>query len=95
MSADAVKTDIHLPFSETNIILRYGIAFIAALFLQTVHTGAYNQFWGAAGAKRDGLKDGAYYTPVARLQIANRWARDAANAKRLWDWTEKELAVAG
>lgn len=90
-----IKTDLYLPNRESSAITRYGMALIGPLIFQDVPKGAYNQLWAAAGVKRDQLKNGAYYTPVGKLRSGNKFTKDVAGAKRLWEWTEGELAKLG
>ena len=56
--------------------------------------GAMNQTW-AALVPKDRLTNGAYYHPVGRVKAGSKWARDEGLQKRLWEWTEAELASHG
>jgi NAD(P)-dependent dehydrogenase (short-subunit alcohol dehydrogenase family) len=89
-----IKTDLYLPNQDINIIFKYGFALLGPLILRDVPEGAHNQLWAAAGAKREELVDGAYYTPVRRSHADNKFAKDKAGGKKLWDWTEAELKKA-
>jgi NAD(P)-dependent dehydrogenase (short-subunit alcohol dehydrogenase family) len=90
-----IKTQLYEPSGSTsNFIVRNAINWIGPLMFVDVPRGAQNQLWAAAGSKRGDLKDGAYYTPVGKLQ-SNKWAGDAAGGKTFWEWTEGELAKAG
>ncbi|KAL5612147.1 hypothetical protein BROUX41_000309 [Berkeleyomyces rouxiae] len=53
-----------------------------------VEQGVLNQLW-AATAKD--VINGEYYTPVGVLGGGSASANDIELAKKLWDWTEKEL----
>jgi hypothetical protein len=64
------------------------------IIMQDVAEGALTQLWCAAGAEREELKNGAYYT-VEQARDWNALANDEDVAKRLWEWTEQELARAG
>ena len=68
---------------------------LGPLILRGVPEGAHNQLWAAAGAKREELVDGAYYTPVGKSHAGNKFVKDKAGGKKLWDWTEAELKKAG
>jgi NAD(P)-dependent dehydrogenase (short-subunit alcohol dehydrogenase family) len=90
-----IKTDLYLPNQEVNPIFKYGMALFGPLVLRGVPEGAHNQLWAAAGAKREELVNGAYYTPVGKSHVENKFAQDEASGKRLWEWTEAELKKAG
>jgi NAD(P)-dependent dehydrogenase (short-subunit alcohol dehydrogenase family) len=90
-----IKTDLYLPNQEVNSLFKYALAIFGPFVLKGVPQGAHNQLWAAAGAQRDELIDGAYYTPVGRPHARNKFAEDRAGGKRLWDWTEAELKKAG
>lgn len=66
----------------------------ASFISQTVADGALTQLWAAAGARKEDLTSGGYYT-VETLRDWNGFANDEESAKLLWDWTEAELAKAG
>ncbi|OAP56779.1 hypothetical protein AYL99_08891 [Fonsecaea erecta] len=89
-----IKTDLYLPSSQTNSILKYGSMIFGPLMFSTVQAGAFNQLWAAAGAKKEELANGSYYTPVGKNR-PNKWSKDAEAGRKLWEWTEKELKVAG
>ena len=90
-----IKTDLYLPNQQANALLKYGMALFGPLVLRDVSEGAHNQLWAAAGARREELVDGAYYTPVGKPHAGNKFAKDEASGKRLWNWTEAELEKAG
>lgn len=90
-----IKTDLYLPNQEINSLFKYGLALFSPLVLRGVPEGAQNQLWAAAGAQREELIDGAYYTPVGKSHAGNKFANDQEGGKRLWDWTEAELKKAG
>jgi NAD(P)-dependent dehydrogenase (short-subunit alcohol dehydrogenase family) len=53
--------------------------------------GAWTQTW-AATVKKSEVKSGKYYEPVGVETVpTTRPGRDAELAKRLWEWTEREL----
>lgn len=88
-----IRTDLYAPKKKTDPVFRYGLALLGPFILQSVQSGALNQLWAVAGAKREDLKDGAYYTPVGRLGRGNsRWGEKLEECKQLWEWTEAELS---
>lgn len=89
-----IKTDLYIPNTQTNPIVRYGTMLFGPFLFQTVASGALNSLWASAGAKKDDLVNGAYYTPVGKLR-SNKWASDSEAGQKLWEWTEKELKQAG
>jgi NAD(P)-dependent dehydrogenase (short-subunit alcohol dehydrogenase family) len=90
-----IKTDLYLPNQEVNSLFKYGLALFGPLILRGVPEGAHNQLWAAAGAEREELVDGAYYTPVGNSHAGNKFAADQVSGKRLWEWTEAELKKVG
>jgi retinol dehydrogenase 12 len=60
----------------------------------TVENGAKNQLWGATAKKGVGkgeVKSGEYYTPIGVPGNGSWQSQDMDLARRLWEWTEKEL----
>jgi len=56
-----------------------------------VEQGPYNQLWAATCGKNE-LINGEYYEPIAQIgKRTTTAAEDGSLARRLWDWTEKEL----
>ncbi|KIW96742.1 uncharacterized protein Z519_02133 [Cladophialophora bantiana CBS 173.52] len=89
-----IKTDLYIPNTKTNPIMKYGAMIFGPLMFQTVEAGALNQLWAAAGAPKEELVNGGYYTPVGKHR-PNKWSKDADAGQKLWEWTEKELKTAG
>jgi NAD(P)-dependent dehydrogenase (short-subunit alcohol dehydrogenase family) len=54
--------------------------------------GAKNQLWCAFSPD---VENGRYYEPVGKAGKDGPLSRDEQMAKRLWEWTEKELAAGG
>lgn len=52
--------------------------------------GAKNQLWLSFSRE---VKNGAYYEPIGKLGKESSLSRDTTLAKKLWEWTEKELAA--
>jgi len=61
---------------------------IAPWFAQTPEKGARNQLWASVG---DGVKSGEYYEPIGVSGRTSALGKDEELAKRLWEWTEREL----
>lgn len=92
-----IKSDLWKSTNENNVLLRFGLMLVGPLIFQTIQTGAHNQLWAAAGARKDELQNGAYYTPVGKLEgrnSGNKHAKDQEAGKALWEWTEAEIAKA-
>ena len=64
------------------------------LIMGTIQEGAKNQIW-AATCKKEELKNGAYYKPIASFSKGSAKAQNPKLAESLWEWTEKELASKG
>jgi NAD(P)-dependent dehydrogenase (short-subunit alcohol dehydrogenase family) len=90
-----IATDLYASNKKTNPIVRYGTALLGPLFMHSVEKGAYNQLWATDGATKQELTNGAYYTPVGRLGRGNSHAKNKDDGKKLWEWTESELAKSG
>ncbi|KAI1626869.1 short-chain dehydrogenase/reductase [Exophiala viscosa] len=89
-----IKTDLYTPNLEVNPLVRYGSSLMGGLIFQTIEAGALNQLWLAAGARKEEIKNGQFYTPVGKVNN-NKWATNAKDGERLWEWTEQELKNAG
>ncbi|KAK3290839.1 uncharacterized protein B0H64DRAFT_451238 [Chaetomium fimeti] len=57
--------------------------------LTPVDRGVRNQLW--ASVATEGLVSGEYYQPVGVAGKASAHGKDEELARRLWEWTEKEL----
>lgn len=59
----------------------------------TPEQGTYNLLW-AVTAKKEMIKSGGFYMPVGKLSNdKTKASEDPELKKKLWDWTEKELAA--
>lgn len=57
-----------------------------------VEKGSWNQCWAAIVGKSE-LENGGYYAPIGKLTVPTTKAgNDAELSKKLWEWTQKELA---
>jgi NAD(P)-dependent dehydrogenase (short-subunit alcohol dehydrogenase family) len=93
-----IKSDLWKPTNENNALIRFGLLLVGPFLFQTVQTGAHNQLWAAAGAKKDELEIGGYYTPVGKLDRGNPGNKHAKNVeagRALWEWTEAEIEKGG
>ncbi len=89
-----IKTDLWNANDQNKSISGWFLSF-GKYVAKSIPQGALNQLWAAAGAKRSELTNGAFYFPVGKLQSGNKFAKDSASAKKLWEWTERELEKAG
>jgi NAD(P)-dependent dehydrogenase (short-subunit alcohol dehydrogenase family) len=87
-----IKTDLFEP--NLGPIMRFGVGLVGPLLYQNIPTGALNQLWAAAGAEKQTLVNGGYYTPIGQAK-KNKWSTDPAASKKFWEWTENELKAAG
>lgn len=85
-----IHTDLYVPSATSNFILKYGLPPVACLFFDDLRHGALNQIWCAAGASKNELVNGAYYTPVGNIR-PNAPTEDEAGGERLWNWTTKQV----
>ena len=58
------------------------------VFLTTVEDGAKNQLWASVS---NDIVSGEYYTPIGVPGNASADGVDDELAKKVWDWTEREL----
>ncbi|CAG9990728.1 unnamed protein product [Clonostachys byssicola] len=80
-----VSTDLMNRSSGTPAIFRS----ISRIFpKKTVEDGAKNQLW--ASVSKD-VTSGEYYEPIGVPNMASKFGKDDALAKKVWDWTQKEL----
>lgn len=89
-----VQTALSDPMMNEGSIFAWFQRFYDVFDLVTVEEGTLNQLWAATGPKKD-VKNGEYYTPVAKGGCASSLAKDSALAAKLWDWTEAEFAKKG
>ena len=85
---------------RANVFLKAGLWFIGLFFFlmpgyyNSTEAGSLNQTW-AATAKKEELINGVYYKPVGVQNEGSRSARDRGLQKKLWEFTEAELARHG
>ncbi|ERF73849.1 hypothetical protein EPUS_05554 [Endocarpon pusillum Z07020] len=93
-----IKSGLWDTTNKSNALIRWALMLIGPLLFQPISTGAHNTIWAAAGAKKEELQNGAYYTPVGKVDgenSGNKYAMDVEAGKTLWEWTEAEIAKAG
>lgn len=86
-----VKSSLYDTTAASGAAMKYSVAAMR-LFFRSVRTGALNQLWAAVGAPSGQLVSGAYYTPVGRRSLTNKYSQDEALGRRLWEWTAAEIA---
>lgn len=85
---------------RANIFLKAGLWMYGLLFFvlpghyKSTEGGALNQTW-AATARKEALVNGAYYKPVGVQNKGSSNAKDVGLQKKLWEYTEAELAKHG
>ncbi|RKU45315.1 hypothetical protein DL546_007243 [Coniochaeta pulveracea] len=88
----AVDTQLFFPFAESFGIFNFAATALVRPFLKTVEMGARNQVWATVSKQ---VESGEWYTPVGikgTVKVRGTdLARDDNLAKKLWEWTEKEL----
>jgi len=82
-----VKTNLMAGATGSPFVIQI-LGNIANRFITPVEQGAKNQLW--ASVSKD-IKSGEYYEPVGIGGLVSAYGKDDNLAKRLWDWTEKEL----
>lgn len=90
-----IMTELHTASQQKFSLVGFAMKWMAPFIARDIPGGALNTLWLAAGAKKDQLQNGAYYTPVGNLKGSNKWSTDANAGKTLWNWTETELANVG
>lgn len=93
-----IKSDLWNSTNKNNTLMRFTILLASPFIFQAVGTGAHNQLWAAAGAKKEELQNGEYYTPMGKSSSwsgGGKRARDVEAGKKLWEWTEEEIMKTG
>lgn len=89
-----IKTDLYSDTFENSYFMRFGMALVGPLVYHDAVYGALTQLWTAT-AEKNKIQQGAFYTPVGKLQKGNSWANNADASKKLWEWTEEKLKEKG
>lgn len=82
-----VNTNLFHAATDTPAILRIFLP-LTSYVLTTIETGAKNPLWASVA---EGVKSGEYYEPVGIPGKASAYGKNDELAKKLWEWTEKEL----
>ncbi|RMD42902.1 hypothetical protein DV735_g2220, partial [Chaetothyriales sp. CBS 134920] len=90
-----IRTNLYASATTYGTLMSTFLNYALPWISKDVPEGALNQLYLSAGAAKDQIVNGSYYTPVGKLQAGNKWAKDADAGKRLWEWTEAELAKLG
>ena len=94
-----IVTDLYSSVSR-NIFMKIGLWFWSLLtpilpgHFKDTKGGAMTQTW-AAVVPKDQLTNGGFYVPVGVPSSGSEWARDSGLQKKLWEYTEAELAKHG
>ena len=83
-----VMTNLSDTFAKGSAVVKFATKWMAPLVSVKPAEGALNQLW--AGTAKD-VVSGEYYTPVGVTGNTSILGLDSELAKKLWDWTEKEL----
>ncbi|KAK4139572.1 uncharacterized protein C8A04DRAFT_15738 [Dichotomopilus funicola] len=83
-----VTTNLANTMSDSSWIMRIAWKVATAFIGVDVPTGTLNQLWASTSKE---VVSGTYYEPIGRAGLGKPHTNDDALAKRLWDWTEKEL----
>jgi NAD(P)-dependent dehydrogenase (short-subunit alcohol dehydrogenase family) len=87
-----VASNLYDSTQAANLGAKYSLPLAMKLFFRNVPSGTLNQLWAAAGAKRTELVNGGYNTTVGFVSRGNQYATNQELAKRLWEWTDKEVS---
>lgn len=86
-----VNSELYTHAKATGSVMKHSLTAAASFYFRTVRSGSLNTLW-AASTPRDNLVNGAYYTPVGFRSDGTAFVQDADIARRLWDWTEAQIA---
>ncbi|PYH91928.1 short-chain dehydrogenase/reductase family protein [Aspergillus ellipticus CBS 707.79] len=86
----SVVSDLWKHTPNINAVSQYTTPLIMQ-FSRSIRTGALNQLW-AAGVNRALLVSGAYYVPIGIRGTNNPHANDTEMQRRMWEWTEQQIA---
>lgn len=75
--------------SKTDLEQRI-IKLTASKEIITAEEGTRNALW-AATARKENITNGAYYEPIGEQAELRRKANVQKLARKLWEWTDKEL----
>lgn len=84
-----VETGLSKPMRDAHLSARLFVAITALVVLATVQQGALNQLWAATSKD---VHSGEFYVPIGK-KAGSKSSKDVDLAKKLWNWTEKELQL--
>jgi retinol dehydrogenase-12 len=84
-----VETGLSKPMRDAHLLVRLFEATVKPFVGANVQKGALNQLWAATSKE---VQAGEYYVPVGK-KAGSTASKDVELAKKLWDWTEKELQL--
>ncbi|CAG7946260.1 unnamed protein product [Penicillium olsonii] len=87
----AVDSALYGHTKDQSSMMNFSLNVLGSMMFRTVATGALTSLW-AAGSPKEHLESGAYYTPVGYRSNGTAVVQNAELAKRLWDWTETQVA---
>jgi NAD(P)-dependent dehydrogenase (short-subunit alcohol dehydrogenase family) len=87
----AVNSNLYTHAKSTSAAMKQALGFTTSCFFRNIPSGAFNSLWAASTA-RENLINGSYYTPVGYRCSGIAIVQDADVARRLWDWTEAQIA---
>jgi NAD(P)-dependent dehydrogenase (short-subunit alcohol dehydrogenase family) len=87
----AVDSGLYGHTKDLSLAMRYSLTATGSIFFRTVTSGALNSLW-AAGSPKDQLENGAYYTPVGYRSGGTAFVQNSELGRKLWDWTEGQVA---
>jgi retinol dehydrogenase-12 len=88
-----VRTDLYEATIQWPVVGRL-VGLATNVFWTNVRDGATGQLWAASAPRGEGsgmVRSGEYYAPVGVTGQGSWLSDDMELARRLWDWTEKEL----
>ncbi|KAF2847721.1 oxidoreductase-like protein [Plenodomus tracheiphilus IPT5] len=95
-----IPTDLFAPL-RTNVMMKIGLwifTLVGTALLpghyKDAKGGSLNTTW-CATTKKENLENGAYYVPVGSKDPGSKWAQNQGLQKKLWEYTEAELAKHG
>ena len=87
-----IDTQLFDAFKGGNVLKGFGFGVGVALFGKSLSEGTKNQLWCATGKD---VVSGRFYFPIGAEHAGRGYPDNKELAKKLWDWTEDELANKG
>ncbi|KAF2468705.1 NAD(P)-binding protein [Lindgomyces ingoldianus] len=88
-----VATELVTKQTFLNRVMIYVPNWLMGVRILEPEKGAYSQVWCAVGARKEEVRNGAFYMPIGAESTGrlDGVARNKELAGRLWEWTEKVL----